>query len=289
VSWAREQGVGRLVEEDRLNPLERFSASWSKAAWRRNHHVAPNAVPVYLVGVQRSGTNMLARGFERSAEFEIRNENDPAAFERFLLRPDAEVRALVERSGQRYVLFKPLCDSHRVAGLLDGLGTPSPGRAVWAYRGVDDRVRSAISKFGDANLRALANIAAGRGLDTWQAGGLSPERLEQIAGFDYTSMSAESGAALFWFVRNSLYFDLGLDARDDVALASYDDMVASPEPAMRRLCAFLNFPFDGRLVAHIDPRSTTERAPLVIDPQIRALCSELGEHLAHCYDQRAAT
>ena len=91
--------------------------------------------------------------------------------------PPVEIRALVEGSGQRYVLLKPLCDSHRVPEFLDGLGTPSPGRAIWAFRDVDGRVRSAVEKFGDANRKALRDIASGETLDSWQAGGLSQERL----------------------------------------------------------------------------------------------------------------
>ena len=45
--------------------------------------------------------------------------------------------------------------------------------------------------------------------------------LEIIRRFDYDRMTPESAAVLFWFVRNSLYFDLALDRRPDVALASY--------------------------------------------------------------------
>jgi hypothetical protein len=284
--WAREQGLGRLIEEDQLNPLERIPLARAKRRWRRSHHVAPRAVPVFVVGVQRSGTNMLVRGLERSPEFEVRNENDREAFDRFHLRPDPVIRALVERSGQGYVLFKPLIDSHRVADLLDGLATPSPGRAVWAYRDVDGRVRSSIAKFGDSNLQALRRIAAG---DTsiWQAGGLSPARLDLIASFDLASMSAESGAALFWWLRNQLYFDLGLDRRSDVELAWYEATVGEPERAVARICAFLDFPYRSELAAHIDRRAAEPRPGLDLDPRVRELCDELHARLSDAYRARA--
>lgn len=286
VRWAREQGVGRLIEEDQLNPLERIPLARAKRRWRRSHHVAPAAVPVFVVGVQRSGTNMLVRGLERSPEFEVRNENDREAFDRFHLRPDPVLRALVERSGQRYVLFKPLIDSHRVPELLDTLGTPSPGRAIWAYRDVDGRVRSSIAKFGDSNLQALRRIAAG---DTsiWQAGGLTAQRLELIGTFDLASMSAESGAALFWWLRNELYFDLGLDRRPDVELAWYEATVADPERAVARICAFLDFPYRSELAAHIDRRAATARPPLEVDPRVRELCDALQGRLSDAYRARS--
>jgi hypothetical protein len=278
--------VGRLIEEDQLNPLERIPLAAARRRWRRAHHVAPNAVPVFVVGVQRSGTNMLVRGLERSPEFEVRNENDGAAFERFHLRPDPVIRALVERSGQAYVLFKPLIDSHRTNELLDGLGTPSPGRAIWAYRAVDGRVRSSVAKFGDSNLQALRRIAAG---DTgiWQAGGLTEERLALVRGLDLGAMTAESGAALFWMLRNQLFFDLGLDRRDDVLLASYGATIEDPEAALRRVCAFLDFPYRPELAAHVDRRAAGGRPPLDLDPRVRELCSELERRLEAAYGAQA--
>ncbi|MDQ1489769.1 MAG: hypothetical protein QOJ23_2283, partial [Actinomycetota bacterium] len=172
--WARTQGVGRLVEEDDLHVTERVRRFVTKWQWRRQHGARPGgAVAVFLVGVQRSGTNMVVRGLERSPEFELHNENDRRAFDQYRLRPLPVVRAIVEASRHDFVVFKPLCDSHRVEELLDGLGTSSPGRAIWAYRSVDGRVASALAKFGDTNLRVLREIAAGGGRDRWQAQGLS--------------------------------------------------------------------------------------------------------------------
>lgn len=285
--WGRRHGLRRLIEEDQLNPLERVPLALRKRRWRAAHSVAPNATPVYLVGVQRSGTNMLVRGLERSPEFELRNENDGDAFQRFQLRPDPVIRELVMRSGHRYVLFKPLCDSHRTGQILDGLGTPSPGRAIWAYRSVDGRVRSALAKFGTNNLDVLTEIAAGRGRDRWQARGLSADNLALIESFDYPVMTPESAASLFWYVRNALYFEQGLDGRDDVALASYDRFLADPDHNMRALCGFLDFPFHPALAAHIEPRDAPERRPLQIDPVIRSHCDRLTARLDAALDARA--
>lgn len=271
--WAREQGIRRLVEEDGLNPVERLATFASKARWRLSHDHRPYAVPVFLVGAQRSGTNMIVRGLERSPEFEIRNENDPEAFERFRLRPLPEIRRIVVRSRHAFVLFKPLCDSHRVVELLDDLDTPSPGKAIWVYRSFEDRVRSSVAKFGDANLRALRRIAAGE-VGLWQAGGLDPDRLALLRSFDLAAMDPASASALFWYLRNSLYFDLGLDERDDVLLLSYDATVADPERSLRALTAFLGVAYRPALIAHIERRSSSAK-PLEVDERVASLCREL--------------
>jgi hypothetical protein len=278
--WARQDGLSALIEEDDLRPLSRTSRAWRKWRWRRAHGVAAGtAMPVFLVGVQRSGTNMVVRGLEESPEVEVHNENDGSAFERFRLRPDPVVREIVVASRHQYVLFKPLCDSHRVDELL-ALGTPTPGRAIWAYRGVEGRVRSALAKFGDTNLRVLTEIAAGRSGDMWQAQRLSDANLELIASFDWSSTSPASAAALFWYVRNTLFFDLGLDRREDVLLSSYDALIAAPEAGTKALASFLGLEWHPGLAAHIEQRDGGRPARLDLDARVRAVCDQLEERLA---------
>ena len=248
VGWVRTQGLRRLIEEDQLDPFARIPVAIRRARWRLAHDHRPNAVPVLLVGLQRSGTNMLTRGLERAPEFEVHNENNRSAFTRFRLREEPVIRAIVEGSKHAFVLFKPLCDSHRTGELLDTLTTPSRGLAIWAYRGYRGRVRSSVAKFGDSNRRALRRIATGTGSHLWQAGGLSEESLALIRTFNYDRMTPESAAALFWFVRNSLFFDLALDRRSDVGLASYEATIEEPEASMRSLCAFLGLPYRDMLI-----------------------------------------
>jgi hypothetical protein len=279
--WGREQGFGRIIEEAELDPWARAKGALASWQWRRHHQVPPGtARPVFLVGVQRSGTNMIVRGVETSPEVEVRNENDRAAFERYRIRDDDVIRSIVLRSRHQLVLFKPLCDSHRVLEFLDGLHVPTPPRAIWAYRAVDGRVRSAVAKFGDANRRVLAEIARGVGLQRWQAQGLSPESLELIARYDYDQLTAESASALFWYVRNSLFFELGLDRRHDVLLTSYEGFMRDPDGAVHALRDFLGLRGDATFTSDVDTRRQLPGTPrLDIEPSIRRICDGLQERL----------
>ncbi|MDG4838724.1 hypothetical protein O7631_19605 [Micromonospora sp. WMMD967] len=292
--WARTEGIGRLVEEDRLDPVERVRTALAKRRWRQRAGRAPgSAMPVYLVGLQRSGTNMLVRGLDAAPEVEVRNENDSTLFHRFQLRPDAVLTAAIQRSRHAYVLVKPLCESHRVDELL-ALPGSTPGRALWVYRDVDDRARSEVAKFGDANLRALRAIADGSIGRRWQGQRLDADAVELIRAHDPQRLDPHSGAALFWYVRNSLVFQLGLDQRADVLLCRYDTVVAEPEAQLRRLCAFLDFPYRPGLHAHIAPRrfhdGTAGHQQLPIDRRVRALCDELTDRLDRCAaDARSET
>jgi hypothetical protein len=281
VHWARHEGIGRLVEEDQLDPRERWRAAAGSARWVRRHGVEPGqARAAFVVGVQRSGTNMVVRGVESDPSVKVYNENSRRAFERFQLRDPEAVRSLVTADRHRLVLFKALCDSHRTADLLEEAGRYTPARAVWVYRGVDDRVRSAVSKFGDVNRRVMAEIAAGEGGGRWQAQRLSPESLELVRSVGPSSLSAESGAALFWLVRNRLYFEQGLHDRDDVHLVGYDQVVADPEGVGRALFSFLDLPFSAGTVGHVDARSARARPPLDLDPRVREACDRLEHQLA---------
>ncbi|MFC7486360.1 sulfotransferase domain-containing protein [Knoellia sp. CPCC 206453] len=284
--WARTEGIGRLVEEDRLDPRERVGSALRKALWRRRSGGLPGSTrPVYVVGLQRSGTNMLLRGLDAAPQIEARGENDRELFERFRLRDRDTLAAAVRRSRHHLVLIKPICDSHRVDLLLDDPLLPH-GRALWVVRDVVERARSEVSKFGPANLIALRDIAAGRGELRWQGERLPSASVELVRSFDTESMTSHTAAALFWVVRNQLVFDLGLDARDDVLLVSYDAFAADPESEMRRICTFLDFPFRPELCAHVTRRSTHGHKPLDIDPRVLALAHGLEKRLTRLREQQ---
>ena len=275
-TWVREQGLRRVLEEKEIDPLRTGPAALRKAHYRRSaHHPTGTAMPVFVVGLQRSGTNMLVRGLSTAPEVEEHNENDRRAFDRYKLRSNETIESLIGESRHSHVLFKPLCDSHRIDRLLAELHTATPGRAVWAYRDVDGRVKSALAKFGDGNRQVLKEFAEGTNVTRWHVQRMSPESVALVRSFDYDTMSPASGAALMWLIRNRLYFDLGLDRRPDVQLISYNSLVADPEPTMRRLCTFLRFPYRASLVQHVKARPATYQVPLDIDLRVREQCEAL--------------
>ena len=136
-----------------------------------------------------------------------------------------------------------------------------------------------MAKFSDSNLRVLRAYAAGEARNAWQVQRLSPENADFIRSFDFSRLSAESAAALFWYIRNSLYFEMSLDQRSDTILVSYDLLLAEPEQVARALCSFLGLGYRRELIMHIDLRRRAQREPLAIDGRIRERCAELQERL----------
>ena len=289
VRWIRDEGLGRVLEEKEIDPLRNTAAAIGKRRYRRNSTIVPgSAVPVFVVGLQRSGTNMLMRGLGAAPETEVHNENDAVAFERFKLRPLPVVREIVTESRHSHVIFKPLCDSHRTDELLDTLGTSSKPLAVWVYRDMAGRVRSALSKFGDGNLQVLREFANGTNTSRWHVQRMSADTADFVRSFDYDQLSPASGAALMWVVRNQLYFDLGLDERPDTYLVSYNEFLAAPADTMHALCDFLGFPYRPALDKHVTPRTATYRDALDIDERIAARAADLAGRLDAATGRSAA-
>lgn len=280
VDWVRTSGARRVFEEKDAYPIARLVDHGRRVWWRRsNPGAAATTTPLYIVGVQRSGTNMLIRGLERAPEVEVHSENSRAAFDRYQLRSDVEIAQIIRRSRHRFVLFKPLCDSHRLGTLLDDVYPDQPGRALWVYRDFEARARSAVAKFGDANRVVLTRIAAGQDLDRWQAQGLSCERLEELSRLEPHKLDPTSAAALFWYLRNSLFFDLGFHGRSDVRLLSYERVTAQPVEEIEAAARFLGLTWDDRMAAKVAPRAPSDRR-FDCDPRVTAVCVDLYERLA---------
>src|SRR6185369_6570851 len=85
-NWSKAHRWAHLVEEHDIHPLVRGQRALRKAWWRwtRRDRQAP-AAPVFLFGVQRSGTNMLAHGLDEIPEFQLYNEGNTKAFHNFQL------------------------------------------------------------------------------------------------------------------------------------------------------------------------------------------------------------
>lgn len=244
---------------------------------------SPDAKAVYILGAQRSGTTMLIQCLEQSMEFEVYGESSEAMV-RYRIRSDDYIRQTVKASHHRFVVFKPLTDSHRAQDFLDLVSGSS---VIWAFRRVEDRVNSSVAKFGDHNLQVLRRLAIGEGLDLWQAQGLGADDFEFIRSFDYSTMSPHVASALFWYLRNMLFFRLGLDRRADALPVAYEDLAFEPAEVMQGICTFLGARYTPSMVAGIHAQSIG-RAKSSLPKEIMDLCNPLYEALKKVQVERWA-
>jgi hypothetical protein len=97
-------------------------------------------------------------------------------------------------------------------------------------------------------------------------------------------MSAEDGAALLWYARNLLYFDLGLQQDRRVLLVKYEDLVTNPGQYVSRVFQFIGCRFDQNYIRDIFTTSVKKHAAPSIKRKIEVLCREMSQRL----DQRYA-
>ena len=138
-------------------------------------------------------------------------------------------------------------------------------------------MRSALSRFGTANLEVMRAVAADRHHGMWQTQGLPPDDLALIRRFDWPDEAAPSAAALFWYVRNKLLFDLGLHTRPRVTVFSYDAFVAQPCAGAAVIARFLGI--DRAESLSPGPVRSSRAARVELYPEIRRRCDELGAAL----------
>ena len=289
--WLRSDGLRGYAEEHDLNLAVRVPRDLRKLIWAQAHGTKGQAVPVFVVGAQRSGTNMMMHGLDMAPEVRVYNEGNSRAFDRYRLKRLSVVEQLIARSSSRVVAFKPLCDSHRINEILDGVRSIEPPRAFWIWRAVEGRVRSAIAKFPTSNLRVLQQWASGVDRTHWQLQGMSEESHAFLRSVDVNALSPESAAAAFWYVRNQLFFEHQLDRRTDVLLVSYDLFLREPVRCMRSIASFAGLSYRPELIAHVKPSlsSRHQRVSRSIDPDILDRCRELERRLQDATHQYSAT
>ena len=165
-----------------------------KYLWQRRRLASVGErTAVFVVGLQRSGTNMFMDTVDRSPLVWIYNEGARSAFVDFRLRPPEVIERLIERSPGKATVFKPLCDSHLTDRLLDR----HPGsRAIWIYRSYVDAVNSGIRLWG-GNERAIRWIAEERWQELdWRGERLGDEAIELVRRLHRDGISRSDATAL---------------------------------------------------------------------------------------------
>ena len=265
--------IARFVDKKQL-----ASRKW---AWQRLHPREGPARCVFILGAQRSGTTMLIRCLNESLPIDVFGEASRAMRD-WRLRDLDTVRDIAASSRARVVVFKPLTESHRARELLSEF----PDAVIcWAFRRAADRANSSVARFGPHNLEYLSGFVRGELLDTWQAQGLSDESMRLLKSFDYTSMSPYSASALFWLVRNALFFEQQLQSEERVLPLAYETVVSRPDAAFKALGRFFGFEHSPDITARIHAKSIGKKQSRLA-PEIEALCDEMYERLIAAQNER---
>ncbi|HKU90861.1 MAG TPA: sulfotransferase [Steroidobacteraceae bacterium] len=238
--------------------------------------ITPERTPVFIVGLQRSGTTMLMDIFHLHPETEVLDEaRDSRAFLDYRIRNPRTVRQIIAESHYRFPCFKIIADSHVLPSILDGLPDP---RVLWMYREPGPNAASRLVKFpkGTAAIRKVCANQPGGG---WFAEGVSPAVARRLRDLDYSRFADFDYACLVWWVRNQLYFEMGLGSDPRVRLLRYETLVSQPEPTMRALFDWTGMGWSQASMRFVHARSMKKANLPRLDPQVDALCTELLQRL----------
>jgi len=235
---------------------------------------------VLIVGCQRSGTSLMLELFDadrRSVTFPERSPLSSSAEDRLRLKPLPEVKGRLERIRAPLLVLKPLVESQNVPALLDGLDN---SHAIWMYRRPESVAASDLSYFGVENGERNLRLLLSNEPPNWR-GEVVPETTRSVLSRHYQpGMDPQDAAALFWWARTSLFFDLRLDERPDVRLCSYERLVSQPEQTMRLLYEFVGVTYPERdITGGVHRQSVGRRDDFPLSPEVRRLCEELWERL----------
>lgn len=243
--------------------------------WRANDQ--PRVL--FIVGCQRSGTTMMLRLFD--ADFNCRGFNDSSelssADTKSGLRwnPLPDVAAVINRMPAHLVVAKALVETQNVRKLLDYFPF---SKALFMYRRYADVARSDMAKFGARNgIYNLRPIVAGDP-HNWRSEGASRSVQELAARLWSEEMNPNDAAALFWYARNQLFFDLDLANHPAVMLCQYEHLTQHPDAFMRRIYDFVGVDAPDMLkTAQVRP--PREEKVLELSSDVRPLCEQLKARL----------
>lgn len=231
---------------------------------------------VFVAGMQRSGTNMLMDLIERSMLTDVYHERDPRAFDNYMMREPAVIRGLVERSRAPHFVIKCLCELDRLPSLMSEF---APSKALWIVREYRDAVNSALVSFGRFS-QQIERVAKGKADGEWFAGGLSDDTRRLVRELWHPDMNEASAAALIWYFRNLLFFQMGLDRDRRVKLLSYEALVSAPAQQCEQVFAFLDLPFSPFITRKVFASSISKKAPPPVAEPVARLCDELTQRFA---------
>ncbi len=240
-------------------------------------------------GCQRSGTSLMTRIFFRDIRTKVYRESSMLSSQdakQLRLNPFDKLRTKLARDKAPLVVLKPLVESQNALKFLDCFPA---ARGLWLYRHYRDVAISNLQAFGPRNgiddLRPITQNLA----NNWRSENVSAATRQVILEHFSETMNPHDAAALFWFARNQLFFELNLEDNAAVRLCQYEDLVTNPHAVMQQIYQFLDVAYPGPVIlTEIHGRSVQRGKELELSPAIDALCSELLERLDRLYSASAA-
>ena len=234
---------------------------------------------LFILGAQRSGTTLMTHILEADWDAKVYPEHSKLSsgdtLDNLRLNPYPDVKRVIDKDRYPLVALKPLVESQNTDRLLRAF----PGsKAIWMLRHYKDVAVSNLDRFGLSNgIKNLRYIATDQDWN-WRAESLPSEVRSLVKAHFSEGMDPYDAAALFWYVRNTFYFDLALGAEPSVYLCRYSDLIEQPGKVVGGIYDFVHRPYPGdHIVSHVFKSSVGRGQHIQLSPAIEQLCQGLWE------------
>jgi len=230
-----------------------------------------------IMGCMRSGTTMLSAVFDKFintsvfGEFSILSTDDP---DKLRLNDIDMINGVLSAQKSDLIIMKPLVESQNANKYLAEIPNSS---IIWLYRDFKEVAISNIKKFG-VEKGAIANIRPITKDDqsNWRSQNVSKDTQLIIENYFDEGMNPNDAACLFWYVRNILFFEQGLDENSKVTLWKYESFVTDPLEHITDLCQKMDLPDpSNRVIQNVNNFSAPELSDFEVNPELIELCTSL--------------
>ncbi len=214
--------------------------SWYKPLYQRLKYDSKEKKIIFIFGAMRSGTTLLSHVFNLMPYTSVYGEESVLSDkDKYKLRwnPINEIKKEFDQSSAPLIVCKPLVESQNARKILDEFPN---SHAIWLYRHYADSSKSNVVKFGATrgginNIKPIVDQLFAKNNDwtSWKTENVSDNTRDLIKKYYSDSMSPNDAAALFWYARNVLYFEQGLENIEKVHLLSYEDFIHNPKPFIK--------------------------------------------------------
>lgn len=266
------------------NVVDKVKAS-IKRRLRRNGPLCPGSimkmwfgkrrevVPIYVGGVQRSGTNMLMECFEGCKDVCVYHDINKMAYDKYQLRNDEEIEKIINSSFASYVVFKPLLDIDRIPGLRERFKNSF---VIWIYRDYEAVVLSMKKAFPNSR-EEIDEVMEGQ-CRSWRGRHFTSDVLAKIAPLFRSDLNQDEALALAWLSRNMFFTESGIANDRNTIVLSYDRFCASGGAEFGKVAKNIGLSCGKRAIRHIHaarPKTITSD----IAQDIRIACENMMKEL----------
>lgn len=235
---------------------------------------------LFIFGVQRSGTTitidflMKLFGVKGYHEFSPLTEDGDEGL-RFLSIDVVKKR--INENQEPFVLAKPLVESQKADELLEYFPN---SKGIWMYRNYRDVVSSFHKKFGENVGEHHIDLIIRNVSNNWRAERI-PNHLRQLAvDFNKKGMTNYDATALYWYIRNMLFFEYEFENIPTLKLLKYEYFMNNYRLVIKKICELWRYTYElpeDDFVFRTD--SIKKGKDVEINPEIDKLCQEVSKRL----------